>query len=325
VTGIESGLVVVDIDDHDSTTGSHSLREIEESIGEEFDSLTAITGQGRHLYFNHPGAMIPCSAGKLAAGIDVRGDGGYIVAPPSLHESGTAYRWVDPDDQLCDLPETIVRVMRSGTSQDERLEIDSTEQVYEGERNDRLYRYGSALRGNEGLDRGEVLARLISFNDSHCEPPLDESEVISIAENACKYPAEHKGEQSSYTEEGKLLPWFQFDTLTWLSDPKISAMSDTQVGHYILLKVYAWNAGGYLPDDIDQLARLARAKSRQAFEKGKHLVLAEYKKIEIDGEAKLVNPQMAATYNDKRRIVISRKKAGKAGAEARWKSDRDVA
>ena len=48
---------------------------------------------GWHAYMAHPGGRLGNSQGELAGGLDVRGDGGYVVAPPSLHKSGGRYRW----------------------------------------------------------------------------------------------------------------------------------------------------------------------------------------------------------------------------------------
>src|SRR5262249_11953517 len=55
---------------------------------------------GRHLWFRLPADCdpVPCSAGKLGEGIDTRGDGGYIVAPPSVHASGPAYQFEPGSD-----------------------------------------------------------------------------------------------------------------------------------------------------------------------------------------------------------------------------------
>jgi len=56
-------------------------------------TLAVMTANGRHLYFTTD-LDLPSAAGKIAAGIDTRGRGGYIVAPPSIHPSGKVYRWV---------------------------------------------------------------------------------------------------------------------------------------------------------------------------------------------------------------------------------------
>ena len=92
VTGAVSGLVVLDIDPEHG--GEASLERLQ---SQHFRLPTTVEcrsgGGGRHLYFAHPGAFVRNKAG-LAPGVDLRGDGGYVVAPPSLHASGLRYAWV---------------------------------------------------------------------------------------------------------------------------------------------------------------------------------------------------------------------------------------
>jgi hypothetical protein len=92
VTGELSGLVVLDVDPrHD---GDKSLRSLEQENGSLPVTMESMTGGGgRHFYFAHPGFEVRNRVGILA-GIDLRGDGGCIVAPPSTHPSGKPYRWV---------------------------------------------------------------------------------------------------------------------------------------------------------------------------------------------------------------------------------------
>lgn len=86
-TGAPSGIVVVDID---PANGGR--------VHPELMPPTAYvrTGSGGlHLYYQHPGHPVPCSAGRLSPGIDVRGDGGYVILPPSVHpRTGRPYVWV---------------------------------------------------------------------------------------------------------------------------------------------------------------------------------------------------------------------------------------
>ena len=58
-----------------------------------------LTGNGAHLYFAHPGGPIPNSVNRIGPGIDIRSDGGYVLAPPSLHHTNHRYRWLQPADQ----------------------------------------------------------------------------------------------------------------------------------------------------------------------------------------------------------------------------------
>ncbi len=71
--------------------GAHHLFE---KIAVKYAAVEAKTGGGRHLFFLHPGGTVKNSAGRLGPGLDVRGDGGYIVAPPSIHPSGRPYIWL---------------------------------------------------------------------------------------------------------------------------------------------------------------------------------------------------------------------------------------
>lgn len=89
-TGRASGLVVIDLDVRPGKDGRASLR----SIGPMPLTATARTGSGGlHLYYAHPGVDVPNSAGRVGPGIDVRGEGGYVLAPPSRHASGGTYSW----------------------------------------------------------------------------------------------------------------------------------------------------------------------------------------------------------------------------------------
>jgi hypothetical protein len=66
-----------------------------------------------HLLFRHPGEPVRNSAGALGGGLDVRGDGGYVIAPPSRHATGHLYRWLDAESGLPDLPESLLERMRA--------------------------------------------------------------------------------------------------------------------------------------------------------------------------------------------------------------------
>jgi hypothetical protein len=87
-TGHQSGIFVLDIDDHDA------LHDLTATHGPLPDTLTSLTGSGgQHLIFNYPANATITNHNRLPAGIDVRGDGGQIVAPPTVHPNGTAYCW----------------------------------------------------------------------------------------------------------------------------------------------------------------------------------------------------------------------------------------
>ena len=91
-TGAINKLVVVDIDK--KSGGFASLEALAQHGTPLMSDIKVNTGGGGfHLYFRHPGVAVANSAGKVAPGIDLRGDNGYVVAPPSIHRSGSSYRW----------------------------------------------------------------------------------------------------------------------------------------------------------------------------------------------------------------------------------------
>ncbi len=102
VTGAQSGLVVLDVDPPE---GDAQLARVVAHHGPIPATLTAKSGKsGRHYYFAHPGGAVPNGqdllgekASGAVGGLDARGDGGYIIAPPSRNEAGV-YEWLTPND-----------------------------------------------------------------------------------------------------------------------------------------------------------------------------------------------------------------------------------
>lgn len=89
-TGLVSGLIVLDID---GPTGMNALRQLLAVYGRLPSTVVAITARGCHIYLAGRVACSCSSDKKEDGGIDIRGDGGYVVAPPSIHETGFVYRW----------------------------------------------------------------------------------------------------------------------------------------------------------------------------------------------------------------------------------------
>ena len=113
VTGAVSGLVVLDVDPRHG--GGDTLAGFEALHGPLPHTVEALTGGGgQHLYFRHPGPAVPSR--PVAAGLDVKADGGLVVCPPSIHVSGRAYTWevgCAPDEVgLADAPAWLVAMAR---------------------------------------------------------------------------------------------------------------------------------------------------------------------------------------------------------------------
>ena len=82
VTGTISDLVVLDCDTEDAIAEAEKL-----GIS---DALTVRTSKGRHFYYCHPGGNVPNRA-SFRSGMDLRGDGGFVVGPGSVHPDGSVY------------------------------------------------------------------------------------------------------------------------------------------------------------------------------------------------------------------------------------------
>ena len=68
---------------------------------------------GLHYYFSYRHDDVRNSAGRLGPGLDVRGRGGYVVAPPSVLRNGHAYKWLRDMGNLADLPKELrARLLR---------------------------------------------------------------------------------------------------------------------------------------------------------------------------------------------------------------------
>jgi Bifunctional DNA primase/polymerase, N-terminal/DnaB-like helicase C terminal domain len=84
VTGSVSGVAIIDLDGPEGLVSSQNL-------GLK-SSVVSLTGNGKHLWFRYPKEGLK-NAVRIVSGMDLRGDGGYVVAPPSIHESERRYRW----------------------------------------------------------------------------------------------------------------------------------------------------------------------------------------------------------------------------------------
>jgi Bifunctional DNA primase/polymerase, N-terminal len=107
-TGSASGVVVIDVD---PPHGDISLDRLTDAGYELPQTLAVRTGSGGlHLYYATPDFALGNSAGRLAGislelpGVDLRADGGYVVAPPSVHVSGLRYAWIADEAELSPAP-----------------------------------------------------------------------------------------------------------------------------------------------------------------------------------------------------------------------------
>lgn len=184
VTGTVSGLVVLDVDVKHG--GDVALQQLEREHARLPTTVECRTGGGgRHLYFSHPGRLVRNKVG-LAPGIDIRADGGYVVAPPSLHASGLRYVWVEGRApgraEIAALPDWLLRQAIEEPPRGRpiahwrRLVCEG---VSAGERNNTIASLaGHLLR--HGIDTAVVMELLLCWNRTRCRPPLADEEVAAV-------------------------------------------------------------------------------------------------------------------------------------------------
>jgi putative DNA primase/helicase len=185
VTGTSSGIFVVDIDPKNGGEDSWSRLIAAHGIPE---TATVVTGSGgRHFYFKMPQHMtIRNSSGKLGAGIDVRGEGGQVVAPPSVHpETHRAYEWQSQD--VADAPAWLLSML-------------SNEVVEKGTRNNTLTKIAGRYR-RDGMSEEQLVVALLTDNKRVCVPPLPEEEVRKIAKSVARYPTQ-RDDDSQFHDVG---------------------------------------------------------------------------------------------------------------------------
>ena len=182
-TGRTSNRVVLDLD---------STAAIDEALRRGLPDNTDVvrTRRGLHWVFRAPDEPLPSRV--LFDGAELKAEGAYVVAPPSLHQSGKRYRLIpSPTGKLAELQAWILEALAerqhtgSGSSVPVTLDV-AGPPILEGRRNRTLFEIGCSLR-RRGADHAAIAGYLTAVNPARCKPPLEHSEVEGIAKSACRY------------------------------------------------------------------------------------------------------------------------------------------
>src|SRR5271157_2742843 len=187
-TGPDSGVFVLDVD---GERGRASLQALERRGCVLPQTLVTRTGRGRHIWLKWPanGTVIRNSAGKLGPGLDVRGAGGYVIVPPSVHPSGAAYEFVDGNAPIAPASEWLLEMLaQTSAAAEPPLSVAQTrsESIPEGHRNQTLMSLAGGMR-RKAMTLRAIEAALLAENAARCVPPLGEAEVKAIASSAARY------------------------------------------------------------------------------------------------------------------------------------------
>ena len=191
-------VIDLDIDEDRGIDGYHSLEDWQREHGDFPETWTAITGRGGyHLYYRGNG-KIKNRAG-IIDGVDIRGNGGYVVAPPSIHKNGRRYEWeYSPDEFEIAKADNNVEYFLSHDDQKQGTAFTMPNIVAAGQRNQMLFRFACMMQAKGASDQS-VFAATMAENESSCSPPLTEQEVRIIVSSATKYD---KGKPIHIDSEG---------------------------------------------------------------------------------------------------------------------------
>lgn len=183
---VSGGIIAIDLDCHsDEANGLHFLHDWEVEHGKLPETWTQITGSGGKQLFYRAGQDIRNSAnGEI--GVDVRGNGGYVVLPPSLHPCGDCYEWsISPDDMdVADADDKVYDFIRAVSKTKKRVDGWNAEKTgipseITENRNETLFSLGRSFL-SRGTGHDEVATLIRSLNATICRPPLPADEVEKL-------------------------------------------------------------------------------------------------------------------------------------------------
>lgn len=224
-TGAVSGFWAFDIDVKDGAQGLQSFKQLQDEHGALPLTLSAQTpSKGQHLYFSIDGISIRNRTNVLP-GIDVRGDGGYVVAPPSIIQR-KKYVWLTEAEPVAAAPDWLVELVSDKQREDVAHKV--IQGISKGERDNTIFRFACSLRARGfDYDKAKVLVLQIA---NECSPPLPQGEAIKCLDSAWKYdPNFHLTDMGNADRlvyqhglDLKYVPdfraWLSWDGTRWLFD-----------------------------------------------------------------------------------------------------------
>ncbi|MCX5784572.1 MAG: phage/plasmid primase, P4 family [Elusimicrobia bacterium] len=234
-TGVVSGIAAVDIDVKKGAKGRESAAGLNGGLPPTLKVLTP--SGGWHLYYVCPEGGLRSRNGLLP-GVDLKADGGYVVAPGSTID-GKAYEWNNAEEHLSAMSEEILALTRKPV-QPPSL----TGALRDGTRNSTLASIAGTMR-RRGMSAGEIKAALAAINMQRCDPPLPDKEVNDIAASISRYPPAARDDEdepvppgftddalalkftSKYADDWRYVApwghWLHWDGARWLRETTLKA------------------------------------------------------------------------------------------------------
>ncbi|MEO2047199.1 MAG: phage/plasmid primase, P4 family [Pirellulales bacterium] len=287
-----SGLLVVDVDPRNG--GDANLTQLIEQNGNLPHTVNCKTGGGgEHYYFRLPDENL---RSILRTGIDIKHDGGYVIAPPSDHESGGTYQWFagnSPDDvEVAELPEwlkgmVVVPVSSNGEATEgsnttrehdnglrDRMAryVQQSQPATEGERNNAAFRLAGHLAAftngdGKGATYDAILEALRAWNSNN-NPPLPDDEIQSCVRSGMDKGIARKPKPSKPVGGGSThSPSRGSRPLTDLGNAeRFTQQHGGKVRYcYAWSKWLVWDGRRWKIDDQGEVVRLAKRTVRSIY------------------------------------------------------------
>lgn len=237
-------VIDIDIDEDKGIDGSDTLSEWERNNGRLPDTAIAITGRGGYHYYYRITEPIK-NRTNILEGIDFRGDGGYVVAPPSVHSNGNEYEWEYDIDEydIADADATVMKLLETARAATNLLNayqpLDVDAIMSEGSRNDRLFRLASHYQA-KSLPDDAVRALVEKANREKCTPPLEQEEVDKILGSVLTF---NKGLSEEFKEATKKKKQGNKQTIQMMVESIKADENLVHVLRYNTLAYSPWIAG----------------------------------------------------------------------------------
>jgi len=254
-TGPGSGVFAVDVDVKNGV-GWTGFETFEQQHGKLPETLTIDTPSGgRHFIYAYPEGLIIGNKTNLdGLQIDIRGDGGYIVAPPSVLQSGSGYRLAN-DAPIAQAPQWLLELVCKKEVGTGAAAGSNAGMIAKGGRNSVLCSIAGSLR-RKGTNEDAINRALQAINEAQCSPPLDASEVERIARSVARYAPESRHPETDLGNARRLVEaldgnarydhasrsWYLFDGRCWHRDNDGAILREAKaVGDRLLADAEAVN------------------------------------------------------------------------------------
>jgi putative DNA primase/helicase len=256
----DEGPIVIDLDKANPKKHEHPADELIPTLDLP-DTREASSRPGRkHLYFKplDPARPVPRTIRVKLNGVkyavDVLGDGGYVVAPPSIHPvTGRPYRWLN-DRRPVPAPSVVLELVQRHDDHGGAPPLPDV--IQEGERDQLLTSLAGSMR-RRGASEGAILAALREENDQRVDPPLPDSQVRKIARSIARKPPAGLGEHYSDLGNARRFVKQYHDDVRSLP---------TQKRPFLI-----WDGTRWAPDETGEVERYAKNTVRSLYTEAAHV------------------------------------------------------